>query len=42
MEILSDGKLSKDKKETHSKDENYPPLLHGGMIQYVGHSEPQW
>ena len=34
--------MKKDKKSTHSKDENYPPLLHGGMIQYIGHSQVQW
>ena len=42
MEILSGKKLSKNDPETHGKDENYPPLLHGGMIQYVGHSQIQW
>ena len=42
MEILSQGKLQKDKPETHGVDENYPPLLHGGMIQYIGHSQTQW
>lgn len=42
METLSDGKIQKDKPKTHKLDENYPPMLHGGMIQYVGHSQTQW
>lgn len=42
MEVLSEGKLKKNSKETHKHDQNYPPLLHGGMIQYVGHSKVQW
>lgn len=36
------GKLKKLKRSTHSNDENYPPLLHGGMIKYIGHSQIQW
>lgn len=42
MGILSGKKLVKEDPATHGKDENYPPLLHGGMVQYVGHSQLQW
>lgn len=42
MVLLSEGKLSKEDTSTHSKSENYPFNLHGGMIQYLGHSQIQW
>ena len=42
METLSDGTLDRHKPETHVLGKNYPPVLHGGMIQYIGHSKPQW
>lgn len=42
METLSEGKLDRNNKETYGVNENYPSVLHGGMIQYVGHSKPQW
>ena len=42
METLSDGTLDRNKPETHVLGKNYPPVLHGGMIQYIGHSRPQW
>lgn len=42
MEILSEGKLDRNNKETYGVNEYYPPVLHGGMIQYVGHSPAQW
>jgi ectoine hydroxylase-related dioxygenase (phytanoyl-CoA dioxygenase family) len=34
--------LKIDDDSTWSKTENYPFLLHGGMVQYVGHSKFQW
>jgi len=34
--------LLTDDEETWTKDENWPFLLHGGMVQYVGHSNFQW
>jgi len=34
-------KLTED-EETWTKHENYPFLLHGGMVQYVGHANFQW
>jgi ectoine hydroxylase-related dioxygenase (phytanoyl-CoA dioxygenase family) len=42
MEVLADGTLDKKDPATHSLGKNYPPVLHGGMIQYIGHSQPQW
>ena len=42
MEKLSEGRLKKDDISTHTLSKNYPPNLHGGMIQYIGHSQPQW
>ncbi len=42
MEYLSDGKLNKNDKSTQKLGKNYPVVLHGGMIQYIGHSKPQW
>lgn len=42
MEILADGTLDRKDKETQILSKNYPPVLHGGMIQYVGHSQIQW
>lgn len=42
MEVLADGKLDRKDPETHVLGKNYPPVLHGGMIQYIGHSRPQW
>ena len=42
MGKLTEGKLKKEDVESQRNIENYPPLLHGGMIQYIGHSKPQW
>lgn len=42
METLADGTLDRNKVETQKLGKNYPPVLHGGMIQYIGHSKPQW
>lgn len=42
MQKLARGKLNKNDLTTHSDQNNYPPLLHGGMLQYIGHSKPQW
>lgn len=42
MERLSDGKLDRKKVETQGDIDNYPPIHHGGMIQYIGHSQTQW
>lgn len=42
MEILADGTLDRKNPETQVLSKNYPPVLHGGMIQYVGHSRVQW
>jgi ectoine hydroxylase-related dioxygenase (phytanoyl-CoA dioxygenase family) len=42
IQILSKGKFKKDDKNTWTKSANMPYMLHGGMIQYVGHSQFQW
>lgn len=42
MEELSDGKLKRNDKSTQILGKNYPVVLHGGMIQYIAHSKPQW
>ena len=35
-------KLKTEDEEAWTKEENYPFMLHGGMVQYVGHSKFQW
>lgn len=35
-------KLSLEDDSTWTKEENYPFLLHGGMVQYIGHTKFQW
>jgi ectoine hydroxylase-related dioxygenase (phytanoyl-CoA dioxygenase family) len=42
LEILSEGKVNQKDKTTWTKAKNYPFMLHGGMIQYIGHSQFQW
>jgi len=42
MEKLSLGKLDRNDPNTQELSKCYPPVLHGGMIQYVGHSQVQW
>jgi len=42
LEILSEGKVSASDKSTWEKAKNYPYMLHGGMVQYIGHSQFQW
>jgi hypothetical protein len=42
MELLADGSLDRNKPETQVLGKNYPSGMHGGMIQYIGHSRPQW
>jgi hypothetical protein len=42
MEFLSAGKLKRNDVKTQVLGKNYPSVLHGGMIQYIGHSKPQW
>lgn len=42
MEVLADGTLDRKDPTTQILGKNYPPVLHGGMIQYIGHSKPQW
>ena len=38
---LSRGKLT-EKEATWRQEKNYPFLLHGGMAQYLGHTQLQW
>lgn len=42
MEHLAEGKLNRKDQSTQKLSNCYPPVLHGGMIQYVGHSQLQW
>ena len=42
METLADGTLDRNDPTTQVLSKNYPPVMHGGMIQYIGHSKPQW
>ena len=42
MEYLSEGKLKKNDETTQVLGKNYPSVMHGGMIQYIGHSRVQW
>jgi hypothetical protein len=42
MEYLSDGQLNRHDVSTQKLGKNYPVVLHGGMIQYIGHSRTQW
>ena len=42
IEDLAEGKVDRNKPETQILGKNYPPVLHGGMIQYIAHSKPQW
>src|SRR5690348_11994482 len=41
LKRLSKGKLT-DQEESWRRASNYPFLLHGGMAQYIGHSQFQW
>jgi len=40
MEAL--GTVRRDQPATHVRSGNWPPMLHGGMIQYLGHTPLQW
>ncbi len=42
MEILSEGKVKQNDKNTWTLAKNYPYMIHGGMIQYLGHTQFQW
>ena len=42
MEKLADGQLDRNDVSTQILSKNYPPVLHGGMIQYIGHTRMQW
>ena len=42
IEILSEGKVSLKNKNSWVLGKNYPFMLHGGMIQYLGHTQFQW
>lgn len=42
MEKLADGKLDRNDKKTQVLGANYPAVMHGGMIQYVAHTQMQW
>ena len=40
MEAL--GTVRKSSPRSHRASTSWPPMLHGGMIQYLGHTELQW
>lgn len=40
MEAL--GTVRRDRPESWRRAGSWPPMLHGGMIQYMGHTAPQW
>ena len=40
MESLADVRQADE--ESWSRSANWPPMLHGGMIQYLGHTPLQW
>jgi hypothetical protein len=42
IEELSDGKVNQCDMKSRTKASNYPFMMHGGMIQYLGHSQLQW
>ena len=42
MEKLARGRLDRNDVSTQILGKNYPSVLHGGMIQYLAHSRPQW
>ena len=42
IEELSGGKVNKNDPTTRTRASNYPYMMHGGMIQYLGHSQVQW
>jgi ectoine hydroxylase-related dioxygenase (phytanoyl-CoA dioxygenase family) len=42
LEVMSEGKVSSKDKSTWTLSKNYPYMLHGGMIQYIGHAQFQW
>jgi hypothetical protein len=42
LEYFSEGRLNKNDSSTWSFGKNYPFLIHGGMIQYLGHTQFQW
>jgi ectoine hydroxylase-related dioxygenase (phytanoyl-CoA dioxygenase family) len=42
IEALAGGRLDRRNAATLRLGRNWPAMLHGGMIQYVGHSAAQW
>ncbi len=42
IEELSNNNVKRDDLATRKKHSNYPYMMHGGMIQYLGHSQVQW
>jgi hypothetical protein len=39
---LAEHRVNRKDPTTQVLSKNYPPVLHGGMIQYVAHSKTQW
>lgn len=42
LEALSDAGLDRNAPATQQHGRAWPSMLHGGMIQYIGHSAAQW
>jgi|GEM_PF-3045840 len=42
VEKLSEGKLRRGERKTLARASNWPFMLHGGMVQYLGHTDAQW
>ncbi|SIP85920.1 Phytanoyl-CoA dioxygenase [Pacmanvirus A23] len=42
IEELSGNKVNRNITATRTRASNYPYMMHGGMIQYMGHSQLQW
>lgn len=42
VEELSGGKIRRDEPRSLGDDGRWPYMLHGGMIQYLGHTPLQW
>lgn len=42
LKVLSENRLDIENPKSWSKGKSFPYMLHGGMVQYVGHSQFQW
>jgi len=42
IETLSLRRIERSDRSTQERHENYFPMVRGGMIPYIGHSQLQW